>query len=633
VRVPCIVSGLAALALIVSPAVLAQSERPGDEVQYTISVPDPGRRYVQVTAVFPVPTSEPLEIRMSRTSPGRYALHEFVKNVFGEEARDGQGRQLTVERSGVHGWRIAGHDGGVAFTYRVYGDTLDGTYLAVDETHAHMNVPATLVWSPGLERLPARVRLVPPDGRSWRVATQLFPTGDPLVFTAPNLWYLIDSPIEFGETIIRQFEVPAADHGRSAILRVALHHTGSDAEAAAFLRDTERIVLEQRAIFGELPVFEPGHYTFIADYLPWADEDGMEHRNSTILTSADSLANARLDLAGTVAHEFFHAWNVERIRPRSLEPFDLSEAAFTSELWLAEGFTSYYGPLTLARAGLASLNDTLAAFAGQINAVIQSPGRQLRSATTMSRLASLWDGARAADRSTLGNTFLSYYTWGAAIALALDLEIRDRSAGARSLDDFMRALWLRFGREMGPVPGVVAHPYTLADVERTLADVTGDPAFAATFLREHVEGTAVPDYATLLEQAGFRLRRARSGEAYAGAVGLEEAGRGVRVHTLPPANSPLGEAGVAQDDVIRAIDGAGIESLDDWTEGLASRRPGDTLTLEIQRRGRMLSRSATLVEHPFVEMVPAERAGGSLTAAQERFRRAWLGSKVGVPVP
>ena len=379
-------------------------------VEYTLAFPEPHRRYVEVTAVFPATAGTPLQIRMSRTSPGRYALHEFAKNVSAESATDGSGRTIPLRRSGLHQWTATDHDGTVRFSYRVYGDTIDGTYLAVDETHAHMNIPATLAWSPGLEQRPARVRLVMPPGRSWRVATQLMPTGDPLVFTAPNLAYLMDSPIEFGDTAIRQFTVPVRDDGPSTTVRVALHHEGTDEEFDAFLRDVERIVLEQRAVFGELPAFEPGHYTFIADYLPWADGDGMEHRNSTVLTSSQSLAAARVGLLSTVAHELFHSWNAERIRPRSLEPFDLTDATFSAELWMAEGFTSYYGALTMSRAGLVPFDGMLNMLAGTINAVRQAPGRNVRSAAGMSQLAAFNDGARHADRTAAVNEYLSYYT-------------------------------------------------------------------------------------------------------------------------------------------------------------------------------------------------------------------------------
>src|SRR6185295_17352486 len=143
--------------------------------------------------------------------------------------------------------------------------------------------------------------------------------------------------------------------------------------------------------FGEFPEYELGYYTFLADYLPYASGDGMEHRNSTVMTANGSIRTARQDLLGTVSHEFFHGWNVERIRPRSLEPFNLEDVNMSGELWLAEGFTNYYGALLLHRAGLANLNDTAAGWGSTLDTVIRSPARKFRSAEDMSRLAQVVD--------------------------------------------------------------------------------------------------------------------------------------------------------------------------------------------------------------------------------------------------
>ena len=159
-------------------------------------------------------------------------------------------------------------------------------------------------------------------------------------------------------------------------MRIALHHDGSRGDADAFARDVEKIVRETIPIFGELPRFDGGTYTFLSDYLPWASGDGMEHRNSTVLSSPGALRNPaqRQGILGTVAHEFFHAWNMERIRSRAIEPFDFEDANVSGELWFGEGVTSYYDDLIVHRAGLQSLDDLLDSYAGLINAVTLSPG-------------------------------------------------------------------------------------------------------------------------------------------------------------------------------------------------------------------------------------------------------------------
>src|SRR6185503_1525979 len=172
--------------------------------------------------------------------------------------------------------------------------------------------------------------------------------------TAPNLQYLMDSPVEFGPITIETFTIGPR------VFRFAAHQTGTRTALQAFVTDAAKIVRQEGAIFGEFPSYDPGSYTFLADYLPYASGDGMEHRNSTVITSSGSIRGSRDNLLDTVAHEFFHCWNVERIRPRSLDPFDLERVNMSGELWLAEGFTQYYGPIALSRAGLDDLGSTAA---------------------------------------------------------------------------------------------------------------------------------------------------------------------------------------------------------------------------------------------------------------------------------
>jgi predicted metalloprotease with PDZ domain len=347
-----------AMGLLLSAASLRAQPAP---VQYRLSFPEPQHRWMEVEVTFPDVPAGPLQVRMSRTSPGRYALHEFAKNVYGVQVTNGAGTRLSPARPDLHEWDVAGHDGTVRLRYRVFGDRVDGTYLGVDTTHAHINMPATLMWARGLELRPARVVFERPAGADWHIATQLTPTSDPFVFTAPNLQYLMDSPAEFGAFTWRTFPAPMAlgDTRQPPTIRIALHHTGTDADADAFADGARKIVEQARRVFGEYPAYENGTYTFLADYLPWASGDGMEHRNSTVLTGRGNLADSRLDLLGTVAHEYFHCWNVERIRPQSLEPFNFEQANVSGELWLAEGVTSYYDGLLTVRAGLTAFQGLL----------------------------------------------------------------------------------------------------------------------------------------------------------------------------------------------------------------------------------------------------------------------------------
>ena len=596
-------------------------------VDYRLSFPAPQHRWLQVDVVFPHVDRDPIVFQMSNASPGRYAAHAFAKNVFDVDVFDGGDRPLTFARPTAHQWEVAGHDGTVHLRYRIFGDRVDGTYLAVDSTHAHMNMPATLMWARGLEERPIRLSLTQPEGESWEVATQLYPTGNPLAFTAPNLHYLMDSPTEFSDFEMRTFVVtdPALPRNQPTF-RVVVHHAGTPDAVSRFATEIERVVRETVTVFGEFPAFETNTYTFIADYLPYASGDGMEHRNSTVLTSTGHLdrPGQRAALLGAVAHEFFHVWNVERIRPRSLEPFDFTAPNVSSELWLAEGFTNYYGALLLRRAALADLQTTVGRFASTIDTVLHSPGRRLHTAVEMSQLAPFTDAATAIDRTNWDNTFISYYTWGEAVGLGLDLTLRGRTGGLVSLDDYMRAMWRRFGKPGGSQPGLVDVPYTLDEARNVLGEAAGDHAFADDFFARFIEGHEVVDYAELLASAGVILRPRSPGAAWLGDVSF---GPGLQVSRPTPYGSPLHLAGIDRDDMVQTLDGERVSSVAELARILDTKRPGDTVAVEFLHRGRPVRSTVTLAEDPHIELVTVESTGATLTPEQRVLREAWLGSQ------
>ena len=595
-----------------------------DAVSYRLTFPERVHRLMDVEVTFTRLPAGPLQLRMSRSSPGRYALHEFAKNVFQVSATDGDGRPLAVTRPDPYGWEVPSHPGTVRVRYRVFGDRVDGTYLGVDSTHAHINMPAAILWARGLESRRTIVRFEPPAGSGWRVATQLLPEGtDGFTFQAPNLQYLMDSPAEVSDHRVRSF--PAGGAGGPTI-RVAMHHDGTDEELDAFTRDVERLVREAHGIFREFPAFEGGSYTFIADYLPWASGDGMEHRNSTILTSPSSLRTNRLGLLSTAAHEILHAWNVERIRPRSLEPFDFERVNMSEELWFGEGVTTYYEALLMHRAGLLPLPELAADLGAAVDAVLNGPGRGLHSPVEMSRMAAFVDAARSVDRTAFDNTYISYYTWGSALGLALDLALRERTRGRASLDDMMRLLWQTHGRPDGRVPGTVDRPYTNDDLRNALAVVSGDAGFAAEFFRRHVDGRDAADYARLLAQAGIVLTRAAPGRAWAGALAFETAPRGARLVSAVPFGSPAYAAGLERDDILVAVGDRPVRSESDWRRVLESLQPGNVVTVAFERRGTRVGAQMRLAEDPRMRAVPAEQAGQTLSDEQRRFRAGWLAS-------
>jgi predicted metalloprotease with PDZ domain len=371
-------SGRIVFATLCFAVALATSAGAQPAIEYRASFPAPEHHYADVEVTFTNVPAETLELRMSRSSPGRYAIHEYSKNVFDVKAAGGKGQPLTVTRPNPYQWNVTGHDGTVRVSYKVFGNHVDGTYLGVDASHAHMNMTATLMWARGLDARPVRITFVPPTGSTWKVATQLFPTSDPFAFTAPNLQYLMDSPTELSAFSLRSFKVRNPD-GKEFTIRAAVHHDADESVMDAYIAGAEKIVREQGAVFGEFPEFDTGTYTFLGDYLPWGGGDGMEHRNSTVVAAPVSLKDPQMvnRVLGTVSHEFFHAWNVERIRPKTLEPFNFEEANMSGELWIAEGFTQYYGGLIMARAGLSAPEQTMMNLVANALSVASSPGRRL----------------------------------------------------------------------------------------------------------------------------------------------------------------------------------------------------------------------------------------------------------------
>ena len=351
----------------------------------------------------------------------------------------------------------------------------------------------------------------------------------------------------------------------------------------------------------------------------------MEHRNSTVVASPVSLRNPGmvLDVLDTVSHEFFHAWNVERIRPASLEPFNFEEANISGELWLAEGFTQYYGTLTMIRAGLSPAPEGVRSLSRSAQAVANGNGRRFRSAVGMSQMAPFTDAARSVDRVNTANTFISYYTYGAAIALGLDLSLRDRSNGKISLDDYMRAMWRVHGKPGGSQPGLVAKPYTLKDARDRLAEVSGDRAFADTFFDKYIEGQDAVDYAPLFLRAGYVWRKANPGAPWLGTIAFDRGGSGA-ITNLLEWGSPAHAAGLNQGDTILELDGKRVTDGTSLQGVLKAHKPGDRLAVSFRRRdGATGTSTITLAENPSMELIAIEK----LTPEQQRFRDAWLGSQ------
>lgn len=603
------------LAFLVCAALPLLAQEP---VRYVVSFPNAIHHEAQVKATFSGIRQPVLEVLISRSSPGRYSLHEFPKNVYNLKASDGQGHALTVTQPYDYQWNVSGHKGTVVVEYTVFGDRADGTFDGIDTTHAHLNMPATFAYAHGFEKDPVSIQFTTPEGSNWKVATQLAPHPDG-TWSAPNMDRMMDSPCELSALTMVEWKT-----GNSQF-RMALHDKASAEEAEAYAKLIHSVTAEEEGVWGAFPQYDNGNYTFLLDYLPYVNGDGMEHRNSTVIAGTRDIHDSASQLIGTVAHEFFHSWNVKRIRPKALEPFDFEQPNMSAELWFAEGFTNYYGPLSLKRAGIDSIERFTRSMGGAVSAVMTAPGRQVFNVTDMSRHAVFFDGGAANDVSNTANIFISYYTYGQAIALGTDLAIRAQFPG-KSLDDWMRAMWKQHPDSQ--------KPYTLDDLQQTLASVTSKE-FAANLFANHVYGKEAMDYEKLLAHAGILLRKASTPKVWTGvqAQGLTFSERGADISNPTLRGSPLYNAGLDRGDRIVEWDGKAIKAQADLNTLLDAHKPGDHIKLKVETRAGEKDIDLELAGPQGYEMVPYEMAGNDVTPEMKAFRDSWLSSKAIHPSP
>ncbi|MGV3684098.1 MAG: M61 family metallopeptidase [Daejeonella sp.] len=586
-----------------------------ETIDYSISFPNAVHHEAEIEITVNRVLSGPLTFRMSRSSPGRYATHEFGKNVYGVKAIDGKGNPVPVTQVQGDIYRIDKHDGSARISYTIYGNHVDGTYLAIDESHAHMNMPATFMWFPAMTNRPVRIRFNDLEKYKWKVATQLKP-GGANIFTAPDLQYFMDSPVELSDFKIATWQ-DVNPGGRRQTIRLSSHGTADDQKVIDdYAGMVAKVVEEQKAVFGELPLFDNGEYTFLQDVNPDNNGDGMEHRNSTVITNSGfKIAGNQEAMLSTFSHEFFHAWNVERIRPKSLEPFDFSHANMSSDLWFAEGFTQYYGNLILKRAGYRTDKQYLAVLSGILNGILNAPGPGRFPVTHMSRYAVFVDAGVSVDQNNYANTFASYYTYGAAVALGLDLRLR--SEFKLSLDDYMKAVWT--------VHGKTEIPYTVSDLQNVLAKLTST-SFAADFFKKYIEGTDKNDYSELLKKAGLRLRKAAPGKPVIGPLRftlVSYTGKN-RVANPTVKGSPIYEAGIDIGDYILKIGDDNLLGNIDIDQLISRYKPGQRVPVTFEHKGIIKTADLIIQEDNTLEVVALENA----TPQQLQFRNNWLSSKI-----
>ena len=580
-------------------------------IVYTLDLANVQQHELRITVDFPAVSPGVFYVKMPQSSPGRYAQHNFAKNVYDLKAYGAGGAEIAVHPDGIARWAIAGHGGAVRLEYTLFANGGDGTYSGIDDRKLHLNMPASFIYGDQLNDRPVLLRLKKDQRPDWTVATQLVDVGN-RSFAAPNYYYFFDSPTLVGDIMRGSFQVKNPD-GKEQTIELTMMHEGTRAEFDDYLAWTEDVVRTQQKVYGELPDFDYGRYTFLCSYNPWIGGDGMEHRNSTICSAPASLERFASRLIGTVSHEFFHAWNVERIRPASLEPFDFDHANMSGELWFAEGFTSYYDDLSLVRAGILAPEDYFNSLANQLNYVLLSPGRNHRGPIAMSQQAPFVDAATANDPDNFGNTFVSYYPYGATIGLALDLSLRERG---HTLDEMMRLVWQRYGK--------TEIPYHVRDLELALGEVAGDAAWAKDWFARFVYQSDLPDLGALLDDYGVYLKQAKPDSVDFMGLRLRENDGTLTVSGSVAENSPLFAAGLDEGSVITSLDGQTITSQVSWDAAVASLELGKTYAIGFTQLGRERTGRFTAGASPrLVIEYPTE----GVKRKTVRRREDWLGGR------
>jgi len=537
---------------------------------------------------------------MAVWTPGSYLVREYERHVENVSAA-AAGKSLAIEKSRKNRWRITtGGAPEVTVRYRVYSREMTVRNNWVEAGFAMLNGAPTFLTLVESGPRPHEVRLELPAG--WTgTATALMPVADAAhTYRADDFDTLIDSPIIAGTPVTREFTVEGTRH------LLVLEGAPSLFDSDRAVTDVQKIVQASRAVMG--PLLYP-HYYFLNMVVD--SGGGLEHKNSFLTMSSRFTTRTRrsyLDWLSLVAHEYFHNWNVKRLRPLELGPFDYEHENYVKMLWVAEGFTDYYADLLVRRTGISSLDEYFNALSNQIESVQTTPGRLVTPVATASY--DTWIKQYRPDENTR-NTTIDYYPKGAVIAFLLDAKIRKATSGARSLDDGMRLALQRYGGAKGYTPG---------QFYQTMSDAAG--VDLSGFFRSAAESTDELDYTEALDYYGLRFRPVdgRNARAFLGATTRDDNGR--LIVTAVRRDTPAIEAGLNVNDEIVAIDDVRVRP-----DGLATRleqyAPGDRIQLLVARRDTLTRIDVTLGADPGrpwrLELRP------DATAEQKAHMLAWLG--------
>lgn len=566
-----------------------------DVLRYTIVPKSPAAHLFEVR--LETTNVDPKGTRLTLPSwiPGSYLIREFAKNIVELKATSG-GKPVHVEKEAKNTFLVTGAEGSLEVVYSVYAWDLSVRAAHLDQTHAFFNGPSVFLAVQGHEGRPCEVNIEPPADpacKGWRVATTLpqkdvRPPGFGL-YTAADYDELIDHPVEMGTYDMVELEACGVPH---AMALTGRHR----ADKERLKRDLKKVCEEHIKMFGGTAPFD--RYLFLTTVLG-EGYGGLEHRASTaLICKRDDLPlPGRSDVSdnyrnflGLVSHEYFHLWNVKRIKPAAFTPYALQQENYTRLLWAFEGVTSYYDDLALVRSGVINVDSYLDLVARTVTRVLRGKGRLKQSLADSSFDA--WIKFYRPDENT-PNAVVSYYTKGAVVALALDLTIREATNDAKSLDDVMRALWERYGKVSVGVPE--------DGVEKLAAEIAGTSL--QKFFDDNIRGTSDVQLQPLLDAYGIEMHlrppetdsdaggkagsKSKEELAQKGVLGVTIGGSADDALVTSVQEGGAGqEAGLSAGDVVIAVEGLRA-TRGNASRLMAERPPGTKVHLHVFRRDEL----------------------------------------------
>jgi predicted metalloprotease with PDZ domain len=578
------------------------------KISYEVAVPEPHTHYCEVKVTVEDAKKKHIDFTLPTWAPGSYLIREFSKNVEQENAVDATGKPLKVEKVTKNTWRVhTNNSNKVTFSYKVYAFELSVRTSFIDASHAFLSSSSIFVFPVEMEKLPSTLTVKPHS--SWKqISTGLSPVGnDKFVLAVPNYDILADSPIELGNQDILTFTAAGVRH------EVAFWG-GGNYDPASITKHMAKIVEETTSIFGENPNTQKpfDHYTFIV-HNPSRGGGGLEHLNSTVLQ------NSRWGYGGSgltnflslVAHEYFHLWNVKRLRPKPLGGFDYSNENYTRMLWFAEGVTSYYDNLITRRAGYIEENKYIDEIINTMSNHENSAGSKVQSIGEASFDA--WIKFYRPNENSKNST-VSYYTSGAMVGALLDLEIMGATEGKKCLDDVMRYMYQEYYKKLD-------RGYTEEELQKACELIAGKPLT----IFKHIYSTTPIDYEYYLSFAGIKLQKVT--DARTPSLGTNLADEDGKIIVKSVAKGTAGyDGGLNVNDEIIAIDGHRMPSASFTNSYVAGQDVGQEIEVLVSRDNLIIPLK--------IKLAPEGKIGfrfvrnSNATATQELIFKKWTGSKM-----